>query len=599
MRLLAAWVVLVAVASAAADVSVEPRLRPGRVVVGQPAALDVEIRGTQNAEVPVVPVPDGLRIEYRGQSTQVSIVNGAMSTSLTHSFLLVPDRAGSYEVGPIRVQAGGRAVDAGSVRLEVTGAAAAPETGGGPPPTAQALGPDGLRLSLAVGKERVYLHERVPLRVTLEVGDVQVTDVRYPVVGGDAFSIGKFAEPEQHQEIRGGRRVQVVDFATDLLPVRAGEATLSATITLAVVVRRGNPLFDHFFGMDPTFGSRRNVTLEAEPVHLVVLPLPEAGRPPSFGGAVGSFTLAASASPLEVRAGDPVTVSITLRGTGNLEHATAPALDGSDALKVYPPSLVEESARGAALEKRFEQVVIPQAPGDVSLPALDFAFFDPDAGVYRTATAPPIALRVLPAPASETPVVVPPPAAAPGARDEVLGRDLVSIKDDPGRLVPVGSRRWRSPVFWLLQLLPPLLWGACVMWDRRRRRLSGDQRYARFTRAGSLARRRFDDARTALQGGDAARFYDALARGMQEYLAAKLDLPPGAVSPATVAEKLHATAVPASLVDEATGLLLLCEQMRFAPIADGDRASALARADALVRGLERQRGLARSLAVAA
>src|SRR5262245_39715732 len=494
MRSLVALFVMVAVASAAADVTVQPRLNPARVVVGQPAGLDVEIQGTQNAAVPTIPVPDGVRLEYRGQSTQVSIVNGSMSATLTHSFLLLPDRAGSFDVGPIRVQAGGRDIDAGNVRLEVVGANAAPGTTATPGTTAAPatrppsgdLAADELRLSIAPAKQRVYLHERVPLRVTLEVGDIQVTDVRYPTVTADGFSVGKFGEPQQRQENRGGRPVQVVDFSTELIPLKTGDATLSSTMALSVLVRRGNPLFDRFFGMDAAFGGRKNVTLEAEPAGVTVLPLPDAGKPASFTGAVGSFSLAATASPLEVRAGDPVTVAFTLRGAGNLEHAGAPAIAGSDTLKVYPPSVAGEAARGAALEKRFEQVVIPQAPGDVTLPPLVFSFFDPKDEQYHTVSASPLALRVLPAPAGQL-NVVPPAPNAPAPRSEALGRDLVSIKDDPGALVAPGDRPWRLPIFWLLQLVPLLAWLGVVEWDRRRRRLSGDERYARFTRAGAQA----------------------------------------------------------------------------------------------------------------
>jgi tetratricopeptide (TPR) repeat protein len=370
-------------------------------------------------------------------------------------------------------------------------------------------------------------------------------------------------------------------------------------MALAVVVRRGNPLFDQFFGMDSAFGGRKNLTLEADPVPLIVLPLPTAGRPPSFGGAVGSFSLAATASPLEVRAGDPVTLSLTLRGTGNLAHAQAPALAGSDALKVYPPSATAESERGAAIEKRFEQVVIPQTAGDTALPPLVFSFFDPRSATYRTATTPPIPLHVLPAPPASAGATVPAPVIAPGDRPQTLGRDLVSIKDDPGRLTPRATRRWRARDFWLVQLIPLLAWIAVVAWDRRRQRLSGDQRYARFTRAGGLARRHFGDAKAALQGGEGPAFYDALARGVHEYLAAKLALPPGAVSAATVGERLRAAGVTPALIEETEALLALCERVRFAPAADGDMAGALARAEALVGALERQRRMGRAVAAAA
>jgi tetratricopeptide (TPR) repeat protein len=205
---------------------------------------------------------------------------------------------------------------------------------------------------------------------------------------------------------------------------------------------------------------------------------------------------------------------------------------------------------------------------------------------------------VLPAPAGANNVVAP-PAGVPASRSETLGRDLVSIKDDPGRLMAPDDRLWRSAVFWLLQLVPVLAWIGVVQWDRRRQRLSGDHRYARFTRAGALARRHLDEAKVALQAGDGPRFYDALARGVHHYLAAKLDLPPGAVTASTVTERLRAAAVPTELIEAAAALLALCEQVRFAPNAGGDRANALERAEALVRGLERQRRIGRSFAAAA
>ena len=53
-RLAALLFVMAAVANAAAEVTVQPRLNPGRVVVGQPAGLDVQIEGTQNASMPTI-----------------------------------------------------------------------------------------------------------------------------------------------------------------------------------------------------------------------------------------------------------------------------------------------------------------------------------------------------------------------------------------------------------------------------------------------------------------------------------------------------------------------------------------------------------------
>jgi len=45
-----------------------------------------------------------------------------------------------------------------------------------------------------------------------------------------------------------------------------------------------------------------------------VIPLPKAGKPDNFSGAVGSFSLSAEAAPKECMVGDPITLMMVIRG---------------------------------------------------------------------------------------------------------------------------------------------------------------------------------------------------------------------------------------------------------------------------------------------
>jgi tetratricopeptide (TPR) repeat protein len=313
-------------------------------------------------------------------------------------------------------------------------------------------------------------------------------------------------------------------------------------------------------------------------------------------GAVGRFEMEVKAAPLELGVGDPVTVTTTIRGTGDLASVPPPTIAGSDALRVYP---VQQSGQPAAGERVFEQVVIPRRAGTVTLPETRFSYFDPDARAYRTITPSPTALAVRESAGSQTASQVV-GTAVPRTPAETLGRDLVSIKDDPGTLRPIGARRHRSGLFWALQALPLAAWIVAVIYDRRRRRLTGDVRYARFTRAGRAARHAIAGARQQLSAGDHGAFYDALARAVTEYLAAKLDLPPGGVAADTVGDRLRRHGVAPRVARELEEFFATCERARFAPTADasGDMQRTLDRADAIVRALERERRLARSVAAA-
>jgi tetratricopeptide (TPR) repeat protein len=572
--------------AAAADVTVRAVLDRAQVAVGEAADLGVEVLGVQSSAVPEIANAGGATVTYLGPASRISFMNTQMTASVTHHFSVSASKAGRVTLGPIAVTISGKRYDAGSVTLDVV--AAAPGQGTGNPAGNQ------LRLELSAPRTAVYVHERLPIRVKLMVGNVRVSDVQYPTIGGDGFAIDKLSEPDQRQEQTADGIFQVLDFATVLTPLRSGAMTVGpAKMELSMVVRgRG------FFGSD-----QRRLEATSDPLALTVLPLPEAGKPADFSGAVGAFDFEVKAAPLDVAAGDPVTVTLTMRGTGSLENVTPPTIPTGDNLRVYPPQQTSTGSKptvAANVQQRtFEQVVIPERAGTVDLPALRFSYFDPSTGGYKTVTHPPIPLVVAPRAAGSAPshvVGVAPPAPPP--KPEALGRDLVFIKDDPGDLRPLGARRHRSIVFWSLQVIPLLAWLTVVLADRRRRRLHGDAGYARFTRAGREARRALGAAKDALRPGNHAPFYDAVAGALSDYLAAKLQLPPGAVAADTVAEHLTRRGVAAPIADQLRELFAHCEQVRFAPstASDGDMQRTLDQADSIIRTLERERRLGTPLA---
>ena len=333
--------------------------------------------------------------------------------------------------------------------------------------------------------------------------------------------------------------------------------------------------------------------MQSEPVVLNVEAVPDAGKPAGFAGAVGQFDFDVTAAPLDLTVGDPVTVTSVVRGTGTLEHVTPPLIAESDVLKTYPVQPGNAAAPAGVLQKAFEQVVIPQRDGRVEIPALRFSWFDPAARAYRSVSKGPFVLTVRPAkPGTVAPQITgEKPATTLTLEPEQLGRDIVSIKDDAGTLQPIGARRWRSPLFWAWQPLPWLLWLAARWYGRRRERASGDQRWVRFTRAGREAKTALTGARTALGQGDGVAVYDQAATAVRDYLAAKLDLPPGGVTGAAVAERLEARKLDPSIATGVDEFLADCERVRFAPSSEGDGDATVRKAEAIVQALERLRGL--------
>ena len=568
------------VSPAWANIRVRADISPQQAELGESLTLVIEIQGAQDVEPPALSGLDAFDASYGGPSTQMSIMNNRYSASVQHRYTLRARKEGRFTLGPFRVEHQGREYQTGTVEVEIrAGRPASPDR------TARArpgqTGKD-VWLEITTPDHEVFLHQRVPLEVSLYVGGVRVADARYPLLPGDGVALEAFEEPVRQRRTVGDRAFRVLRFRTTLVPLRSGTIELGpASLQLNVIRRTPSAslnLFDRFFS-DSLFGTeRRPRTLISEPLSLRVRPLPEAGRPATFSGAVGQFELDVTAEPTQLRVGDPLTLRMLLSGAGRVTDAQPPSLVNTEGLRTYHPQMDQPDPDTTV----FEQVLIPQDETLDAIPAVHFSYFDPEAAQYRTLSSQPIRLLLRPAPDEPAGTQV---GGLP-AQPEQLGQDIVYIKDEPGRFHSPGRVWYRSPVFWLWHVVPLGLLGAAVWYDRRRRRLSGDARYARFTRAGKQARHGLRAAEQALAESDSAALYALLSRTLQDYLAAKLDLPPGRIEPGTVA----ARGVSADCVGRVAEVLSVCEQVRFAPgTAEGDGPSVLRAVEDIVGQLERER----------
>jgi hypothetical protein len=171
---------------AAAEVGVRATVEPPQIRLGEVAALEFEVDGAQNAAVPELPAVDGLTFRYLGPSTQVSIVNGRMSQKVAHRFSVSAARRARSRSG--RSPSWWRESDTRRRRSRSRSRLPAPRAG-----QATGAGTDQLRLVLAAGRAKLYLHERVPLRLELWVGSVRVSE-RAPAVPGEGVAIEKLLE---------------------------------------------------------------------------------------------------------------------------------------------------------------------------------------------------------------------------------------------------------------------------------------------------------------------------------------------------------------------------------------------------------------------
>ena len=586
-------VLAVGLATAWGDIRVRAEISPQQAQVGEILTLVIEVEGAQNVDAPALGGLGDFDSSYIGPSTRMSIVNTQVHSSVQHRYALQAQREGQFTLGPFTVEYEGQQHQTAAIRVDIVPSQYA--TGKPPqaPPQSQYLtnqpraAQRDFWVEITTPKQDVYLHEEVPVDVTLYVGGVRLADAQYPVLPGDGLSVEPFEEPIRRREQINGQNFRTLRFRTSVVPLRSGSIELGpASLDLSVIGRssrrRGSmgSVFDRFFPDSFMATERQPRTLESNPLTLNILPLPEEGKPASFSGAVGRFYMDVTASPTQLSAGDPLTLHMAIRGKGHLSDAQLPILSSTEGFRTYTPQTDHPDEETTV----FEQVLIPQDETVSAIPSVHFSYFDPGTHRYQTIESQPIGLVLRPSPHAQRAEVI----GGNGAQAETaeqLGRDIVFIKDDPGQLQDRATAWYQSRFFLFWHAIPLALFGAAVWYDRRRQRWYGDVHYARFMRAGKEARQGLVQAEKALAGSDFHAFYERLSHTLQEYLAAKLDLPPGRID----AEAISGCGVVGDCEQRIHEVLTTCERVRFAPgSGDADRQNILATAQDIVNQLERE-----------
>ncbi|MFL5815455.1 MAG: BatD family protein [Bdellovibrionia bacterium] len=160
-----------------------------------------------------------------------------------------------------------------------------------------------------------------------------------------------------------------------------------------------DPFLQFFKQMTPREGSSAS-----EPIMIDVQPLPADGKPASFSGAVGDFSIVSAVDKTEVRANEAVTLTVKIEGRGNVAAIGQPKANWPQNVELYDSKGSAKTSKAGVGEKDFEILLIPRAPGDVTLPGLEFSYFDPSKKQYVTRNTDPIQIHVLEAaPGSQAP----------------------------------------------------------------------------------------------------------------------------------------------------------------------------------------------------
>jgi hypothetical protein len=517
----------------------------------------------------------------------MTVINGKVSSSITHMYSVLPLKVGRFQLGPFTFTYKGDRYVSNIVFLEVSedrrgrtkiDRPAVQEDGKAEDLTEHPDLKNRIFLTLASQKTKAYVNELIPITVKLFVHQLNASNIQLPTFDQEGFSKVEFKEPKQYMTRINGLPYDVLEFKTNIFGTKPGQyefgpAKIKCNLIVKKTVEKKKAPIDEFFGdedaddfFDDSFFEalqtryeRYPTEIKSDAIPLAILPLPAEGRPQDFSGAVGDYQFIYNASPKNVKVGDPITLTMAINGTGNFNTVLIPKLDDVTGFKVYDAQIKTEANR-----KLFTQVIIPETDQAAEVPKATFAYFDINKGEYRSITQGPIPITVEKGKEEEAAQVIGPVSAPVPGKEEEFKADIVYIKENLGSLTPKGRRLYRNKPL-IASLVGLFIFVAALFIVRKRKEaLRSDTVFARRTRALKAARKAFGKMNHQLKGGDARIFYETMFKALQEYLGDRLGLPPAGITTDVVDGILGPKEVELEILRKTRNLFEMCDRARFA-----------------------------------
>jgi hypothetical protein len=161
-------------------------------------------------------------------------------------------------------------------------------------------------------------------------------------------------------------------------------------------------------------------------------------------------------------------------------------------------------------------------------------------------------------------------APVPGEKPvikEIFGRDIIYIKDSPGKLGMKKAYLYKNATFLLLQVLTLVLFVSVWMIKKRREKLSSDIGYARRLAAPKKAGKGIHKAEQYLRKNKTIEFYDSVFKTTREYLGDRFHIPSGGITSDVVDHTLKAGNINDGILDKLRNIFKKCDMARYAPSA--------------------------------
>ncbi len=534
------------------------------VSLNEPVLLTVTVSGNiAKVPKPELPSLDNFDIYSKGTSRNISFINGKVSSSISYNYSLMPKKIGKFTIAGCKIKLKRKTFESQPIEIEVTKESKQPKVTGQRPKGQNFTFPfeekrqkvvnptNEIFIKTYVDKKDVYVGEEVILTFKLYSNAHLLTQPEYIPPKTEGFWKEDMGKEKQTREVVNGVEYQVIKLNYALFPLSTGKLTIGEAKLNCVI---DNPLSDPFgFGFGG--GTKRN--LVSKPITVNVRPLPPA--PVDFSGAVGNFNINARLDKNETKQNEPVTVTTTITGCGNLRNVDKPEIK-IPGFRVYESGqeVTTSVSKGKIMENKvFKTILIPNRCGDFEIQGFNFVFFDPAKQKYQTETSGSLNFKVLPGQGEKG------TERLFGKREvELLGKDIHFIKT-MARLRNE-SNIWGDVKYLLLAngILLCTLFFLFVSYGVKERLKSKEDILRRKDALGN-ALKLINKAKSEIKGNNIKEAYALLHKAILQFFADKLNLSIWGITEEELKLKLKEKGIADNIKNEISTLLETCNRARY------------------------------------
>lgn len=533
------------------------------------------------------------------QSVSTTWVNGARTFKKSYVYQLAPKKKGTLTIGSASIEIGNKIHKTEPVSVTV-GDAVKEEPrqrqqnpwGWGSffgdeepqqPQRRQDIG-QGIHLVAEVSNPNPYLNE--PITVVYKLYVSHEAGIRgMQLVNAPKFNnFWNHTLSENDMKVTTGKyqgkeyRVALIQRSV-LLPQKDGKLTLDP-LEFDMSVEEMTGHYDRW-GRPQISVSNKRFTTGTKVIN--VKPLPLETQPADYTGAVGNYKFSAKVNKTTVKANEPIELTVTANGKGNLQLFSLPKPIAPPALEIYDPESIDNISKdissGMTGSKTDKYVIVPQYKGQYTIQPMTFSYFDTASKTYKTVTTEEIVIDV-----TEGPEL---PSNEPEKEDLKQSDEFQDIIREASFVESSASTDfYRSNLFYGLLFAPVLILPLIVWVNRKRNQRLQDVTGARIRNNNRLAKKYLGEAKRKL--GEKEPFYEALERCLHNFLKARLHIETSEMSNENIQEVLKSRQVSEENIESFLEIKATCEMARYSPFDIENMKADFEKAVGVINALEKQ-----------